>query len=507
MPGLPTFEFTDAELRTRFESLRSRADVAKLLAVPTSFLTWVLYRKGVDSFYRHWEIAKKGGGTRTITAPMSSVYVLQSRLNRALQSVYTPKPCVHGFVRDRSVVTNAREHLGKPFVLNVDLEDFFPSLNYGRVRGVLMASPFDCGVEAATTIAQIACVDGALPIGGPTSPVLSNMISMRLDGRLMRLAGAHQCWYTRYADDLTFSSRKRSFPAVLATLDEESGRTDIGDELVDAVEENGFTINHRKTRLQTRDVRQAVTGVTVNTKLNVDRRYVRGIRAMLYSLETLGRNGAQAKLEQVYGKDRWNNAAPDLLEVIHGKLAYLQMIKGADDAVVRRYRQQFENLTSGRPRLEGVSKIDAEASVQRHVFISYVREDTEVVDQLVQDFEQAGITYWRDKDDLPPGVFWKKAIKEAIASGSVFLACFSSASEAKGSSFMREELAIAIEEIRRRPENRTWFIPVKLDECDVPDLQIRPGLSLRDIQSSALFEDWSAEMLKLIQAIELTTET
>ena len=355
MPRLAAFEVSDEELRAGFAGLRSRADVAGLLRVPTSFLTLVLYRHGVDSYYRQWEIGKKSGGTRTIMAPTSSLYVLQHRLNRVLQSVYRPRPCVHGFVRNRSIVTNAEGHLRKKYVLNVDLEDFFPSLNYGRVRGVLMSRPFNCGAEAATTMAQIACVGGALPIGGPTSPVLSNMICMRLDGDLMRLARKHQCWYTRYADDLTFSTRKRSFPNELGEFDSESRRTTVGRELQTIIEGNGFAVNHGKSRLQTPDVRQAVTGVTVNAKLNTDRRYVRGIRAMLYSLETLGLDGAQAKLEQVYGKDRWTDMPPDFLQVVQGKLAFLGMVRGADDPVVRRYRRQFSNLVSGLPRLEGVA--------------------------------------------------------------------------------------------------------------------------------------------------------
>ncbi len=506
MPRLPAFEFTDGnELREEFGGLQSRGDVAALLRVPVSYLTSVLYRQGVESYYNRWEISKKGGGTREITAPRSSLYVLQHRLSIALQSVYQPKPSVHGFVRGRSVVTNAAQHLRKRWVLNVDLQDFYPSLNYGRVRGVLMAGPFNCAPEAATVMAQIACVDGVLPTGGPTSPVFSNMICMRLDGRLMRLARSHQCWYTRYADDLTVSSRQRSFPEELASRDPDAVRTILGEEIRTAIEENGFSVNDNKTRLQTTDVRQAVTGVTVNEKLNVDRRYIRLIRAMLHSIETLGFEGAQAKLEQVYAKDRWNDATPDLRQVIHGKLAYLQMVRGGTDPLLQRYRAQFDNLTSGRHRLEGIDEMDRNAKQPRHVFISYIREDSSLVDRVAADLEDAGLTYWRDKKDLPPGFHWKVAIREAIGSGSVFLACFSTSFERRETTYMWEELNLAVDQIRKRPDDRTWFIPVKLDDCEIPEVTIRQGLNLSDIQASNLFEDWETEMPKLIEAVQRVT--
>ena len=102
---------------------------------------------------------------------------------------------------------------------NVDLEDFFPSMNFGRVRGVFLSRPFLCGEEAATAMAQMACLDNGLPIGAPTSPVIANMICMKLDGELMRLSRTHGCWFTRYADDLTFSSNAPVFPDALATED------------------------------------------------------------------------------------------------------------------------------------------------------------------------------------------------------------------------------------------------------------------------------------------------
>ena len=356
MPTLPEFAWTEDELRSKFSSLDSRRDVARILAVPVSWMTNVLYREGPETFYVHFEIGKKSGGSRTIHAPTSSLYILQSRLNRVLQAVYTPRPSVQGFVRERSVVTNASPHVGKRWVFNVDLRQFFPSLNFGRVRGMFMSAPFNCGAEAATLLAKLACLNNGLPIGGPASPVIANMICMRLDGELTRLAAQHNCWYTRYADDLTFSTRTPRFPSEVGSRDPESGLAVAGQELEAAVLGNGFEINEAKTRLYGRSVRQVVTGVTVNERTNVDRRFVRNIRAMIHSLEQDGFDGAQRKLDRIYTKSRHGHAAPAFADVLNGKLAYLSMVRGNEDDLVKRLRRQVVNLSQGRPRLDGLMR-------------------------------------------------------------------------------------------------------------------------------------------------------
>lgn len=115
----------------------------------------------------------------------------------------------------------------------------------------------------------------------------------------------------------------------------------------------------------------------------------------------------------------------------------------------------------------------------KHVFISYVREDTEQVDLLCTALDAAGIPYWRDVKDLWPGDQWKSVIREAIRSGTlVFLACFSDQSRGRDRSYQNEELYLAIEEMRQMPPARPWLIPVRLDDGPVPDFEVRPGLTL-----------------------------
>ncbi|AWY01573.1 hypothetical protein A8139_17590 [Marinomonas primoryensis] len=120
----------------------------------------------------------------------------------------------HGFVRKRSIITNAMMHIGKKNVLNIDLENFFDSFNFGRVQGFFIKNKnFQLNPIIATMIAQIACYDKKLPQGSPCSPVITNLITHSLDIRLASLAKKYKCTYSRYADDITFSTRKSLFPS------------------------------------------------------------------------------------------------------------------------------------------------------------------------------------------------------------------------------------------------------------------------------------------------------
>ena len=164
-----------------------------------------------------------------------------------------------------------------------------------------MARPYRCSPEVATVLAQIACHDNQLPQGAPTSPVLANMVCWGMDSALQRLAGQCRSTYTRYADDLTFSTNRRDFPTELATIDD--GEVRLGPELAAVLERSGFRVNARKVRLQTREFRQEVTGLTVNVFPNVRRRYVRQIRAMLHAWRTFGLAAAEAEYRRRYAQD------------------------------------------------------------------------------------------------------------------------------------------------------------------------------------------------------------
>ena len=171
-------------------------------------------------------------------------------------------------------------------MLNLDLEDFFPTLNFGRVRGVfLKGKAFELEEQVATTIAQIACDGAALPQGSPCSPVITELIGQVLDIRLLRFSKKNGVRYTRYVADITFSTNQKNFPEAVAVQDSlEISIWTLGVELIHEIERAGFKINHAKTRMHCRGSRQMVTGLVVNEKVNIRSEYYRKARAMCDSL-------------------------------------------------------------------------------------------------------------------------------------------------------------------------------------------------------------------------------
>src|SRR5690606_11367239 len=143
------------------------------------------------------------GELRVIEAPRRKLKEVQRRvLDYLTVLAFHPKNCVHGFVAKRSIVSNARAHKEHDvrYLLNIDLQDFFGSIIFKRVRGVMMAMPFNMSYEVATVVAQLACHNGKLPQGAPTSPFLANQVCREMDSRIVKVAGRYRGKYTRYAD-------------------------------------------------------------------------------------------------------------------------------------------------------------------------------------------------------------------------------------------------------------------------------------------------------------------
>ncbi|WP_439842012.1 retron Ec67 family RNA-directed DNA polymerase/endonuclease [Aeromonas taiwanensis] len=269
--------------------------LAKLLDVNPSFLTKTLYLTNDELKYTSFDIPKRNGEPRKIHAPSKELKDLQSRLSVLLldcideinkERKITPK-LSHGFVRKRSIITNAKNHIHKKYVLNIDLNDFFGSFNFGRVRGFFIKNKhFELHEHIATVIAQIACYKNHLPQGSPCSPVITNLIMHSVDIRLAKLAKKNSCTYTRYADDITFSTREKIFPKDIAIADKNN--INLGKELTKEITRNGFAINEKKTRVQLMDSRQDVIGLIVNKKVNIRSDYWRITRAMCHSLFKTG---------------------------------------------------------------------------------------------------------------------------------------------------------------------------------------------------------------------------
>jgi RNA-directed DNA polymerase len=208
------------ELRQQFLDLKEPRDVAKLLEVPYSRLIYHISALPEDKRYANFLIPKKSGMPRIISAPRTPLKILQRKLSQVLYSVYEPKSGAQGFIPGRSILTNAKKHQHKRFVLNIDLKDFFHSIHFGRVQGIFMKPPYSIPREVAVVLAKICCYSGRLPQGAPTSPIVSNMICARMDSELRKLAKEFKCtYYTRYADDITFSTTLSKFPPELAYLE------------------------------------------------------------------------------------------------------------------------------------------------------------------------------------------------------------------------------------------------------------------------------------------------
>ena len=288
--------------------------------------------------YAEFSIKKKTGGERKIAAPHKFLKLIQSTLNLIFSVIYEPKEYVTGFVSDKSIVDNAKVHVGRNYVYNIDLENFFPSIELNRIKAVLKLPPFSLeGTERekiAYLIACLACKDGRLPQGSPTSPVLSNIVCQKMDRRLRGFAKAFNCRFTRYADDITFSASKDVFNQTFKT------------ELKRIIEDQNFTINEKKVRLQGRGYKQEVTGLIVNEKLNVSKKYVREVRAMLNNWDKLGYEKASEKFKKYYYEDKGHvkQGEASMQNVVWGKLQFLKMVKGKDDAVVLKYEAQYKKL-------------------------------------------------------------------------------------------------------------------------------------------------------------------
>lgn len=345
----------EEELKERFFNLKTRQDIADLLEISDYQLRYHLYISPKKA-YTTFTIPKKSGESRIIHTPVTPLKIIQKKLNQVLRCVYQPKPSTHGFAVGRSIITNASQHLRQRYILNIDIKDFFPSINFGRVRGLYMALPYRCTEEVATVLAQICCYENQLPQGAPTSPIVSNMICAQLDSQLQKLSKKYHCIYTRYADDITFSTSKPKFPPQLSYFSDKLEKLVIGDELEQIIKKNGFSINESKTRLKTRYKRQEVTGITVNEKLNVKRKAIRQIRAMLHAWEKYGLEEAQSEFLKRFDKKQYfHKHQPSFKYIVRGKIEFIGRVRGRDDHIYLNFLRWLKKLA---PEMVDESKFE-----------------------------------------------------------------------------------------------------------------------------------------------------
>ncbi len=265
-----------------------------------------------------------------------------------LNQLYKPRPSAKAFLPNSTLVANAKPHVNKSFVFNIDLENFFHSITFARVRGLLISQPYTLSEETASVIAHLCTLNGRLPQGAPSSPIISNMICSKLDRLLQNLARDNRATYTRYADDITFSFRGPAscLPQEIVTIESTCCSNNFlgasaGKKLREIIKSNWFLINEKKTRLQGRKEKQIVTGLLVNKKVNIDRRYIRKTSALIHEINKHGVEKANL-IRIVKNPD----STTPIEAHVFGRLLFISQIKGKTSPIYRKLAIRFNAIST-----------------------------------------------------------------------------------------------------------------------------------------------------------------
>ncbi len=321
--GLNQKESNEERLKIYYLPLLNCADdIAQKMGITIGALRFLAFSRKVSpiNHYKRFKVPKKTGGFRLISAPMPKLKNIQYWILENILNKITPHDATHGFRKSCSIVSNAKRHLNTDVVINLDLENFFPSISYKRVKGLFRSLGYS---DSVATIFGLICtepdieeaeLDGKtwfiplserhLPQGAPTSPAITNLLCRRLDKRLEKMANKRGFKYTRYADDLTFSGSGEDLKNICNILKNTES----------IVTHEGFTVHPKKTRVVRASRQQEVTGVVVNEKLNVDKETLKKFRATLYQIEKDGPDGK-----------KWGHSN-DIIASIQGFANFVRMV-------------------------------------------------------------------------------------------------------------------------------------------------------------------------------------
>ncbi|MEO6135463.1 MAG: reverse transcriptase family protein [Ginsengibacter sp.] len=509
-------EHTDY-IKTAFQDMRSKDDLLQLLnyskrlvygekAIPfeLSQITWYSNPNLCKNRYTQFSIKKKSGTERTIHAPVNGLKSIQKALSLVLQCVFEPHKAATGFVIGKSIVDNATIHVGSNYVYNIDLKDFFPSIDQARVWKCLQLIPFNLGIKKmendgvlvdaimkehlstiketiavnndqdifgsdihdntfystiknlnfptkekpnlligkailysplksgksyqvlavfnsneeamnsfpdyevvfkkfyenerlrlANIISSLCCTEieverkdengnwiktrkKVLPQGAPTSPAITNVICQRLDFLLTGVGKRFGLKYSRYADDITFSSMHNVY----------QNDSEFIKEINRIISEQRFHIKDSKTRLQKQGYRQEVTGLLVNERANVQKRYIKQLRMWLYYWETYGYERASGFFMQKYVADKGHvkKSKPDMPSVILGKLDYLKMVKGGQNEMYLKLRGKYDALIHKNTQKTPFQSMDSQRSNLSFSSLKLIT-DPNLIEETPEEFE------------------------------------------------------------------------------------------------------------------------
>jgi retron-type reverse transcriptase len=318
------------------------AALAQAMGITIPELRFLCYHRDVatSTHYKRFGIRKKSGGIRIISAPMPRLKAAQYWVLHNVLNKLSHHDAAHGFVQQRSILTNAKQHLQKEVVVNIDLKDFFPSIHFKRVKGLFHKLGYS---EKIATIFSLLCtepeteeveLDGktyyvakgprVLPQGAPTSPAITNLLCFKLDCRLRGVAKTMGFTFTRYADDITFSGDKEAAEKVQHLLWR----------LHRIVKDEGFTIHPKKIKVMRKGARQEVTGIVVNKQPGINRSTLHRFRSLL---NKIAKEGLEGK--------KWKGG--NLVAEIIGYAEFVSMVKPEQGAKFKaQIRQILQNSTS-----------------------------------------------------------------------------------------------------------------------------------------------------------------
>jgi len=310
-------------------SCHTLRQLEKLLDVPANSLSLL----AVTPLYYRFQVPKADGSLRNIEAPSLELKRVQRKLNEYLQSVYymMMPEISYGYIRAvrreqnmRNIVTNAQKHTGCRYMLNVDFEDFFHQIRQNHLAALLSSKPFRFQRQAALVLARFCCLEGRLPMGAPTSPVLSNLACIALDKALYAWAQKGDFVITRFVDDVTLSSKKTEI--------------DLNHffELSKIFQQYDFQINEDKTQYYSAVDEKTVTGLAVSDEVSIPSGYYESLEADLQRLKSV------VEVDLLTGSLAKAGMIKKYKQEVMGKINFISMVEGKSDQQYHNYLDQFE---------------------------------------------------------------------------------------------------------------------------------------------------------------------
>lgn len=258
--------------------------------------------------YKKITIKKLSGEKREIFQVCDKrLETAQRKIQESLSKEYVPSDNVHGFVKGKSIKTNAKIHLAQKYITKLDIKNFFPSIKSDKIEKIFV--DLGCNKDIAKNLCKILTIEDSLAQGFYTSPIISNIIFKDIDDKLIKLALSEKCNYSRYGDDLTFSSQISFFKI----------------ELVENIlQKEGFSLNKNKIKFMRRGGNQVVTGLTVfdSDYPRIPKKTKRKLRMYMYYIKKYG-------MGQHFNKARYifNKRSPNEINTLEGWLRYVNSIE------------------------------------------------------------------------------------------------------------------------------------------------------------------------------------